>query len=210
MALFAIGNMLLKVERARLPRSVRASWLSVICALAAVLVGLAGNLLLHPSYVRVFLTYLAVCAGAVAVMFLRVQILRAVLAGSHAVVARARKSSRWLNLRLMAKIQQINSFQAIYFSRGDDLNSLNRAAQYVLKNELTTRMRVVHCYENQADIPSALAENLKTIDRIYPLIRIDLLLVKARFGPELIERLSRTLGVPKNYVHWNARRPLPA
>jgi len=100
----------------------------------------------------------------------------------------------------MAKIRQINSFQVIYFSRGDDLNALNRAALYVLKNELTTRMKVVHCYQDLKDIPSTLAENLKTIDHIYPRIRIDLVLVKAQFGPEVIERLSRRLGVPKNYM----------
>jgi len=200
MALFAIGNMLLKLKRARLPRSVRASWPSVVFALAAVLAGLVGNLVLNPSYLGVFSTYLAVCAGAVAVMFLRVQILRGILAGSRAVVARVRISSRRLNLLMMAKIRQINSFQVIYFSRGDDLNALNRAALYVLKNELTTRMKVVHCYQDLKDIPSTLAENLKTIDHIYPRIRIDLVLVKAQFGPEVIERLSRRLGVPKNYM----------
>ena len=63
MALFAVGNLLLKVKRARLRRAVRASWLSVIAALAAVLAALAGNLLLNPAYVKVFLIYLTVCAG---------------------------------------------------------------------------------------------------------------------------------------------------
>ena len=48
--------------------------------------------------------------------------------------------------------------------------------------------------------PATLAENLKTIDHMYPRIRIDLVLVKARFCPELIERLSRRFGVPKNYM----------
>ncbi|MEO5926423.1 MAG: APC family permease [Bryobacteraceae bacterium] len=200
MALFAIGNMLLKVKRARLPRSIRASWLSVICALAAILAALVGNLVLNPSYVRVFAIYLAVCAAAVGVMFLRVQILRVMLAGSRAVVARFRKTSRRLNLQIMAKIQQINSFQVIYFSRGDDLEALNRTALYVLTNELTTRLKVVHCYEVSGSIPPALADNLKTIDHLYPQLRIDLVLVKAHFGPELIERLSQRFGVPKNYM----------
>jgi hypothetical protein len=124
-------------------------------------------------------------------MFLRVQILRGILAGSRAAVAQVRTSSRRLNALLMTKIRQINSFQVIYFSR---------AARYVLKNELTTRMRVIHCYADQKDIPSTLADNLKTIDQIYPRIRIDLVLVKGVFGPELIERLSRRFGVPKNYM----------
>lgn len=200
MALFAAGNMLLKLKRDRLPRAVRAGWPAVIIGLLAVLAGLAGNLLLNPEYIKVFLMYLAVCAGAVAVMFLRVQILRVLLAGSRAVVARIRNGSRRLNLGIMKKIAQINSFQVIYFSRGDDLNALNRAALYVLRNELTTRMKVVHCYQDEKEIPVALAANLKTIDHIYPRMRIDLVLVKAPFGPELIERLSRRFGVPKNYM----------
>lgn len=200
MILFAVGNMLLKVKRARLPRSIRASWTSVIAAFVAVLAGLAGNLLLNPDYVRVFLVYLAVCVAAVAAMFLRVQILRGILAGSRAVVARIRHVSRRLNFRIMDRIRKINDFQVIYFSRGDNLEALNLAALYVLKNELTTRLKVVHCYEEQKDIPAALAENLKIIDHLHPRIRIDLVLVKARFGPELIERLSQRFGVPKNYM----------
>jgi hypothetical protein len=133
-------------------------------------------------------------------MFLRVQILRALLAGSRAVVARFRNASRRLNKQIMGKIQQINSFQVIYFSRGDDLEALNRTALYVLTNELTTRLKVVHCYETSDAIPTVLAENLKTIDRMYPQLRIDLVLVRGRFGPELIERLSQRFGVPKNYM----------
>lgn len=45
MALFAIGNMLLKVKRDRLPSAVRAGWITVVAALLAVCVGLLGNLL---------------------------------------------------------------------------------------------------------------------------------------------------------------------
>jgi len=200
MALFAAGNMLLKVKRARLPRTDRASWPAVILALAAVLVGLVGNLVLNPSYLKVFFTYLTVCAAAVAVMFLRVQILRGILASLRVIVVRIQNSSRWLTVRMMRKIRQINSFQVIYFSRGDDLAALNRAALYVLNNELTTRLKVVHCYDKREDIPAALTENLKVIDHIYPRLRIDLVLVRAPFCPELVERLSRKLGVPKNYM----------
>lgn len=43
MALFCVGNILLKVKRSRLPRPVRASWVVVLMALAAVIVGLIGN-----------------------------------------------------------------------------------------------------------------------------------------------------------------------
>jgi amino acid transporter len=200
MALFAVGNMLLKVKRARLPRSVRANWVSVVIGLAAVVAGFVGNLILNPAYIRVFSLYLGVCAAAVAIMFLRVQILRGLLAASRKVVARMRNTSRRVNLWIRANIRRINDFQVIYFTRGDTLDGLNRAALYVLENELTTRLRVVHCYEDRETIPTTLADNLTTIDHLYPQMRVDLVLVKGTFGPELIERLSRRFGVPKNYM----------
>jgi hypothetical protein len=65
----------------------------------------------------------------------------------------------------------------------------------VLGNEQAHCRRVVNCYERDEDIPSDLTEQIHTIDRIYPELRIGLLLVKGTFGPELIERLSRRLEV---------------
>ncbi len=47
---------------------------------------------------------------------------------------------------------------------------------------------------------SKLAKHLKEIDRLYPQLRIDFLAVRGVFGPELIEKLSRRLDVPKNYM----------
>lgn len=200
MALFAVGNMLLKVKRARLPRAVRAGWPGVVVALVAVCAALAGNLLLNPSYVRVFAVYFLVAVAVVGVMFLRVQILELALAALRGVVQRLERINRRLNIRIIRRIRQINSLEVVYFSRGDNLAALNRAALYVLQNELTNRLKVVHCYEREEEISQELAEHLRTIDRMYPRIRIDLVLLKGRFGPELIEKLSRRLAVPKNYM----------
>jgi amino acid transporter len=63
MALFAVGNLLLKVKRDRLPRDVRASWPAVIVALFAVIVALLGNVLLNPAYFRIFCHLLRGRAG---------------------------------------------------------------------------------------------------------------------------------------------------
>ena len=38
------------------------------------------------------------------------------------------------------------------------------------------------------------------IDHLYPKLRIDFIAVKGIFGPEIIERLSQRLNVPKNYM----------
>lgn len=200
MALFAIGNILLKVKRNRLPREVRATWGAVVVALLAVVAGLVGNVLLNPAYVRVFSIYFGVAMAVVGVMLVRVQILKIVLAISRVVLERLRHFNRSLTHSIVERINAINSQEVIFFSKGDNLASLNRAALYVLGNEQTTRLKVLHCYEHETDIQPTLAEQLKIIDQIYPELRVDLLLVQGKFGPELIERLSQQLNVPKNYM----------
>ncbi len=200
MGLFAIGNMLLKIERARLPRVVRASWASVIAALAAILLALVGNLFLNPAYVKIFAVYCFAAGALIAAMLLRLEILKILFGGLNAVVGRVERINRRIRAGLIRDIRRLNRFQVVYFTKGDDLPTLNRAVLYVLRNEPSRRLRVVHCYTETEAIPATLTEHLKTVDHIYPRIRIDLLLVKGSFGPELIEKLSHRLGIPKNYM----------
>ena len=200
MALFAVGNILLKLTRERLRREERASWWKVIGGLAGVVAGLAGTLTLSPEYVRVFSSYLAVAIFVVVVMLLRVHLLKGALMLIRGMVQTIGGLSERIDRGIIDRIKGIHSLQVVYFTRGDDLAALNRAALYVLGNELTNNMKVVHCFEREEDITPKLAENLKIIDRIYPRIKIDLVLVKGQFGPQLIEKLSLRLGVPKNYM----------
>ncbi|HKJ02532.1 MAG TPA: APC family permease, partial [Longimicrobiales bacterium] len=198
MALYAIGNMLLKKTRGRLPRAERASWPTAVVALLAVLVGLLGNILLNPLNVEVFATYYLVGVSAVAVMFLRIEILRVGLFLSRAVVDRVMAANEWIRRTIYTKIDEISGREVVYFTKGDDISVLNSAALYVLKNEQTNRLRVVNVYESDEDIRPDLAAHLSTIDHLYPRLKIDFLAVKGTFGPEVIERLSQRLGVPKN------------
>ena len=200
MALFAVGNMLLKIKRDRLPRAYRASWPAVVIALVSVVAGLIGNVLLDPAYVKVFFIYFSVAIGIVLVMFLRVQIFRGVMGVLESFMEWIQSHSERAMKSLTGSIQEINSRQVVFFTRGDNLANLNEAALYVLSNELTERLLVVHVYENQADVPESLAADLQSIDHVYPQLRIDLLLVKGTFGPGLVEALSKRLNVPKNYM----------
>jgi len=198
MALYAGGNMLLKKTRGRLPRSERASWPAVIIALVAVLLGLMGNILLDPLNVEVFASYYFVGVAAVAVMFLRIEILRMVLFLSRAAVDRVTAANDWVRRTVYGKIEEISSREVVYFTKGDDISVLNRAALYVLKNEQTNRLKVVNVYEGEEDIRPGLAEQLATVDHLYPQLKIDFLAVRGTFGPELIERLAQRLDIPKN------------
>jgi amino acid transporter len=200
MALFAVGNMLLKSKRAKLPRATRASWPAVTVALIAVLVGLVGNVLLDPRNVEIFVVYYGVALGAVALMFLRREILKVVLRISNAVLERMKRANERLHTTIVQELARINEVAMVYFTDGDDMATLNKAALYVLENEQTSRLQVIHVYRSAREIPRHLADHLSTIDHLYPQLRIDFLAVKGSFGPQIIEALSRRLGVPKNYM----------
>jgi len=88
----------------------------------------------------------------------------------------------------------------VFFTRGDDMLNLRRAIEYVLANEQTRNIKVVHVYRDEAEIPEKLAEQLKTLDQVYPEVCIDFVAVKGAFGPSLIARLSQHFGVPQNYM----------
>jgi amino acid transporter len=191
MALFAVGNILLKIKRKRLPRDVRASWGAVIVALAAVLVGLVANAMIDfPDRLTMFLIYFTVTLAVVTVTFLRAALLRFFL-NLVAPVSQA----------LLDMLARVKNERAVFFTKGDNLANLNRAALYVLQNEQMKRLKVVHVYRSEEEVDhEKLTDQLRTIDQVYPELRIDLVLVKGKFGPELIERLSRRMGVPKNYM----------
>jgi amino acid transporter len=200
MALYAGGNMLLKRTRGRLPRETRASWPTVTVALCAVLVGILGNVLLDPLNVEVFVAYFIAAIAVVGIMFLRIELLKLGLFVSRAIVDRVIRLNEWVRNTVYRRIDEIKNLSVVYFTKGDGLPVLNKAALYVLRNEQTNRMLVVHVYEDEAAIPPGLAEHLATIDHLYPQLRVDFLAVKGKFGPELIERLSKRLGVAKNYM----------
>ena len=200
MALFAVGNMLLKSRRAKLPRAVRASWPTVTAALLAVLLGLVGNILLDPINLEIFQGYFAATFALVAVMFLRLEILKIGLYVSRAVVEKLRTTRGRVHAAILREIERVNETAMVYFTKGDDLVTLNQVALYVLDNEQTSRLKVVHVYEDADEIPPHLAAYLKLIDRLYPQLRIDFVAVKGTFCPELVEAISRRLRVPKNQM----------
>jgi amino acid transporter len=200
MALFALGNLLMKVKRDRLRRDERASWPSVVLALTAVVAGLIGNVLLNPEHVKVFLLYFSLTILVVGIMFTRLSLLRAVMFIFQSIATSIKTSNDRVLLKLQNWVDAINSLTVIYFSRGDNLANLNRAALYVLENENLKRLEIVHVYKDEADIPVSLREHVDIVDREYPELAVDLILVQGTFGPALVEALSQRLQVPQNYM----------
>jgi hypothetical protein len=138
--------------------------------------------------------------AVVAVMFLRIHLMRGLLFVVRSVSERVLALNRSVRDAVRGKIDEINARPVVYFAKGDDAAELNRAALYVLENEQTKLLNVVFVYQEESQIPPELAKHLSSIDHLYPQLRIDFTAVKGRFGPEIIESLSRRLGVPKNYM----------
>jgi hypothetical protein len=165
-----------------------------------VLVALVGNIVRDAGDLAIFASYLALALGAVMLMFERVRILKLGLTVSRWVTDLVSRANEQFNAHVVERIRSINETSVIYFTRQDDLTVLNRAAVYLRKNELTNWLRVVHVYEDEEDIPKRLGVELRTLAEFHPELRIDFLLVRGHFGPDLIDQLSKRLNVPKNFM----------
>jgi len=200
MALFGIGNILLKVKRARLPRPTIASWPSVFMAIGAVLAALVGNILMNPAYLRVFLGYFVPAILVVGIMLSRIEIMRVMLFAIRAVSEAIQDRTSRATKAIRAKIDQINSQRFVFFTRGDSIANLNQAMLYVRRNEHTNRIRVVIVYTNKKEIPPKLKQDLEFLDEAYPEIDIEYVEIEGEFGPELIQQLSSKWRIPKNFM----------
>jgi len=200
MALFGIGNILLKVKRARLPRPTAASWPTVLIGIAAVTIGLIGNILLNPAYVRVFLYYFIPAVLVVFIMLGRTWILRVCLYFIRRVSDIVAGWTSAMSQAIRDKIEQINSQRFVFFTRGDSIANLNEAMLYVRRNEHTNYIKVAIVFSDRKEIPARLEPDLEFLGEAYPDIDIEYVEVEGEFGPKLIEKLSKQWKIPTNFM----------
>lgn len=200
MALFAVGNILLKVKRDKLPRPVRASWATVLIAISAVLVGLAGNALIEPKYVGVFLAYFVPTMTVVAIMLYRIPLLRICLGIVRATMITLLRPMKRTSNYVRERIDEINSQQIVFFTRGDNVANLNNAMLYVGANEDTNRVKIVTVVNDEAEVPERMEQDIRFLDEAYPDMDIEFVVLKGKFGPDLIQELSEKWHVPTNLM----------
>ena len=200
MALFGLGNILLKTKRRGLPRPHTASLFSVLIAVAAVTAGLVGNAVMNPHYLGVFLEYFLPALLVVAIMLGRITILQACLFVVRAILFFFIHRMTATSQAIRKKIDQINAQQIVFFTRGDNLANLNSAMLYVQQNEHTNRIKVVTVVKNKAEVPPKLRKDLKFLDDAYPNIEIEFVVLTDTFSPELIHELSEKWKIPTNLM----------
>ncbi len=205
MALFGIGNILLKSRRAKLPRPEKAKWISVIIAIVAVIFALIGNIIMEPkpgspSNLTVFLDYFIPFMIFIIVMLNRTILLKLLLNFIHYIFNPLRKSVFRTDKKLLTIIQEINEQEFVFFTKGDRIEMLNKAILYIRKNEHTKNVKIVYVHQKDTEIPPNLEQEIEFLNKAYPEIKIDFVIENGKFTPDKIKSLSQKWDVPINFM----------
>ncbi|MEJ2584824.1 MAG: APC family permease, partial [Robiginitalea sp.] len=200
MVLFGVGNILLKVRRKNLPRPEKSRWFAIIIAIVMVIIAIAGNAILNPSYMAVFLEYFIPTMLVVAIMLNRIVLLRLLLnliryffEPIERFVKRAHKS-------ILRSIDRISKQEFVFFTKDDDVATLNKVMLYIKRNEHTHKLKIVAVLDKGKEPPPELLKDLDVLDREYPEIKVEFVSVVGEFGPELIQELSEKWKIPVNFM----------
>ncbi|WP_431160716.1 APC family permease [Flagellimonas beolgyonensis] len=200
MALFGVGNLLLKINRKRLPRPERSSWLGLFIAIVAVLAAIVGNILLNPKYLAIFIEYLLPTLAVVFFMLYRIPIFKLFLKIIAYIFPDRGPIFYWLNNKINDLMSNINRQQFVFFTNHDNVAILNRALLYIQNNESTKKVKIVAVLEEGTTVAPHLREDIAVLDRAYPDITVDFVVEQGVFGPEKIKELSKRWHIPTNFM----------
>jgi len=205
MALFGLGNILLKVRRKKLPRPEKASWIAVFIAITAVTVALIGNILMPPkenlpSNLTVFLFYFIPSILFILVMLNRTVLLKLLLKIIDAIFDPIRIFVNKLDKNIQQKVDKINSQEFVFFTKGHNIATLNKVMLYITNNEHTKRLKIVVLKDKGQNVPKNLPNEINFLDREYPEIDIEFLIEDGKFTPKKIRELSKKWHIPINFM----------
>ncbi len=210
MGLFAIGNILLKVKRRKLPRRYKATWIAVLIALIGVTIALTGNILMKPSdpdmpsNFKIFLEYFIPGIIFIIIMLNRLTILRMLLYLLRNIFDPIREAFLKMHVSINRTIDRISSQEFVFFTRGDNIRNLNQVMLYILKNESTKKLKLVTIVdendENAKKTVESLKKDIEFLDKEYPEISIEFVKLTGKFTPELVRELSKKWNIPINFM----------
>ncbi|MEO7210714.1 MAG: APC family permease [Chitinophagaceae bacterium] len=200
MAFFGFGNLLLKIKRKRLPRPEYASPLVVIFGIAGILIALYGNIKLHPDYLVVFLQYFIPAILIIYAFLKRKVVIHYLLLYANKVFDRISKLALFSRFHLTKEMRKLNKQPFVYFTKGDNIATLNKVIIYVKENEITQKLKIVTVLQTETQMSDTFMRDFEALDRAYPDLRIEYIQIPGIFGPELIDRLSHEWNIPHNFM----------
>lgn len=199
MALFGVGNLLLKFKRRKLPRPERARGIAVVTAIAFIVVAFWGNIVLNERAFATFIKYLIPAVLFVIIMLSRSVIIQLGADALDYFYKPIRKFAVVGNRYLQKMHRRIHSQEFVFFTKGDNVAILNKVMQYVQNNETTKKLKIVNV-KKESESNEALKIDLEVLDRAYPEIHIEFIEIDGVFGPQLIHELSEKWNIPKNFM----------
>jgi hypothetical protein len=201
MTLFGFGNILLKARRAELKRTYRAGWATILVAMAATTLGIVGNAVIDYHNLVYFSYYFIPTVLIVIIVYLRIPILKAILEVVNDMMTRLLV---WRTM-IVDRIVAITEQRVVLFTRGGRLDRLHDAFAYIVKNESSRSVVVLHLYNAPAQNEEvSIRESLGVIEKIFPALRVELVVRQGRFGPDVIDSVSEEFGVSKNNIFIGA------
>ena len=200
MILFGIGYIFLKIKRKNLSRQDRSSWPAHLVAIIAVTIAMLGTAILIPAYLGVFFEYFVPAFFIIMIMLNRIAILRFLLKFIRYLFEPIQKFVVKSNLSIIRLIEEINSQEFVFFTKDDNVATLNKVMLYIKKNEHTKKLKIVSILEKDETLPPQLLSDLDVLDREYPYIKIEFIQREGKFGPALINKLSKEWKIPVNFM----------
>ena len=206
MLLFVVGNVLLKIKRKHLPRPERAPWFGIMIAFSAVSLALLGNIMIKPedpddpSNWSVFLIYFIPTVMFVMIMLNRTLLLKLLLNILQYIFEPIREFFLRMHKSINRLIDEINSQEFVFFTKGKSMANLNKAMLYIRDNEHTKKVKIVTVLPPGQKPDPELVEKIKILDEEYPEIHIEFVPIEGEFGPELIRELSKKWNIPINFM----------
>ena len=200
MAFFALGNFMLKIKRARLPRPETASTAVVSIALFGVLAALYGNVKLDAEYLVVFLQYFVPFMLAIAILLNRKAILEYLMIWVGGFVESMPGLAVLGRFTISKTIRRLNQQEFVYFTKGDDLSIINRVMAYVVANEITRKLKIVTVHKGDEQVKEEFLHEVQVLDKAYDTLNVEFIQLQGTFGPELVHRLSEEWHIPTNFM----------
>jgi hypothetical protein len=148
-----------------------------------------------------FMHYFIPTVLLVVIMYLRIPILRGLLQVLNNLMTRI---LLW-RTTVIDQITSITEQKVILFARGGDLSRLNTAFSYIMNNESSRSVVVLHLYNHpEYNKEKDLAESLKILHEIFPLLKTQLVVREGKFGAEIINEISNEFMVPVNNIFIGA------
>ncbi|KAH8922094.1 hypothetical protein BT69DRAFT_1220705 [Atractiella rhizophila] len=205
MFLFPVAYIFLVLKRPSIiPSGENYIWLALFTVILIVVVTV-NNLVLNIKTLLFFSAYSAVVWGFLEASRRKAGLLKIL----HYVASNGRwirtRRSNW-STRLGTMIVAQRKEPVCILIKTDNIHTLLSCLLYVSRNEDTSLVWLIHCYDKIESVPSELEANHKILDEAFPDITVDLVFVQAQFSPQTVNAISAKLEVPMGNMFMNASK----